>query len=645
MKSLLPYRHEASNLLCLWAVYSLLSWPFISLIAILIVASLLLTQRQTQPSQHWRWATIPVVALSAWLVPQGFDWVIAAFLLVCVLQSLWFRQRQTHTALVYPLCLLTVASIHQSDYRIWCAALLLMALWLLPQTNKQKQAWHCLKPRLLLILLPALILSFTAYTLLPRFNVRLFDLALIAGLPVQAKDIQAQDRRPGEPLNMAAQSTGEPDYAGAVLFAEFEGAIPPRQERYWRGPVYWHFHDNAWWPRENWGSRRQRLKTALDPIEALSLDDSNQENDYRYHLTLLPHEAVWLYALEHPSQLAPSTYLTVDGQLLNLNPVRHKLHLSLSASPQQHLVINDRQSSATSTEQATPSTERIQQVIETLKRQYLSVFRWHKNALGGLTNADLQQLESALNRPTQTKRTINTLQLNTQLALQLKQQSIVVRLVSGFYGGTKVASTQTVLVQSADRHYWLEYWHAERGWQRLDAARWFDNAIDGDVDGFSASTQGLTATQTKPEDSVNLWHCIINYNVQCQEQLLSALRLSGQVWWVRILLFISTIIAMVLLMYGLVAYLQKVVFKQQSHQQQHWSPWPLVHQKLAAYDIHLPVSTAPLALQKACLNIADGDTKKSKLADKIQQLATIWYQPTSAQSLRIKQAKKIINSM
>ncbi|MCG8463217.1 MAG: hypothetical protein MI750_00020, partial [Xanthomonadales bacterium] len=125
MKSLLPYRHEASNLLCLWAVYSLLSWPFTSLIAILIVASLLLTQRQTQPSPHWRWATIPVVALSAWLVPPGFDWVIAAFLLVCVLQSLWFRQRQTHTALVYPLCLLTVASIHQSDYRIWCAALLL----------------------------------------------------------------------------------------------------------------------------------------------------------------------------------------------------------------------------------------------------------------------------------------------------------------------------------------------------------------------------------------------------------------------------------------------------------------------------------------------------------------------------------------
>ncbi|MCG8464856.1 MAG: hypothetical protein MI750_08395, partial [Xanthomonadales bacterium] len=311
---------------------------------------------------------------------------------------------------------------------------------------------------------------------------------------------------------------------------------------------------------------------------------------------------------------------------------------------QQHLVINDQQSSATSTEQTTAGAEHIQQVIETLKRQYLSVFRWHKNASGGLSNADLQQLESALNRPTQTERTINTLQLNTQLALQLKQQSIAVRLVSGFYGGTKVASTQTVLVQSADRHYWLEYWQAERGWHRLDAARWFDNAIDGDVDGSSPSIQGLTATQTKPKDSVNLWQCIINYNVQCQEQLLSALRLSGQVWWVRILLFISTTIAMVLLMYGLAAYLQKVVFKQQSHQQQ-WSPWPLVHQKLAAYDILLPVSTAPLALQKACLNIADGDTKKTKLADKIQQLADIWYQPTSTLALRIKQAKKIINSM
>src|SRR5699024_11342329 len=73
----------------------------------------------------------------------------------------------------------------------------------------------------------------------------------------------------------------------AAFRAEFRGAPPPPRQRYWRGPVLWHFDGDTW-------------ERAFLPSRTEAADVPPGANDYRYTVQLEPHERRWLFALDYP---------------------------------------------------------------------------------------------------------------------------------------------------------------------------------------------------------------------------------------------------------------------------------------------------------------------------------------------------------
>ena len=89
--------------------------------------------------------------------------------------------------------------------------------------------------------------------------------------------------------------------------AHFEGAPPPPQERYWRGPVL-HDFDGYTWSRGPDLYPRQRVEP-LGPA-------------YTYRVALEPSQQRWWFSLDTPDRTPdPKVFLTYDYQLIASDPV------------------------------------------------------------------------------------------------------------------------------------------------------------------------------------------------------------------------------------------------------------------------------------------------------------------------------------
>ena len=171
---------------------------------------------------------------------------------------------------------------------------------------------------------------------------------LVQGLPIAALLFVVFPRLPG-PLwsmpedsmgttglsdSMAPGSIGSLSQSDEVAFrVEFDRAVPPPRERYWRGPVLDRFDGRRWSASAT--RALARLPEATPALEAVRVD---------YTVMLQPHNMHWLFALEQPLTLPrasdatgaasrPLARLTDDGQLLAVEPVSRVLRYRQSSVP------------------------------------------------------------------------------------------------------------------------------------------------------------------------------------------------------------------------------------------------------------------------------------------------------------------------
>ena len=171
---------------------------------------------------------------------------------------------------------------------------------------------------------------------------------LVQGLPIAALLFVLFPRLPGPLWSMPEDSmatTGlsdsmEPGSIGAlsqsdaVAFrVEFDDAVPPSHERYWRGPVLDTFDGRRWSASDV--RHVVRMPAAGEIPEAARVD---------YAVMLQPHRRRWLFALDMPASLPrasdapgasspPLARLTHDGQLLADEPVSRVLFYRQSSLP------------------------------------------------------------------------------------------------------------------------------------------------------------------------------------------------------------------------------------------------------------------------------------------------------------------------
>lgn len=101
---------------------------------------------------------------------------------------------------------------------------------------------------------------------------------------------------------------------------DFEGALPPPQERYWRGPVFWLFDGRRW---------TAGYDTPLPARQPPQLSGAT----YRYALTLEPHRRRWVFPLETVETFPTELTRVEDGFLLAAEPIRERRRYVLSSRP------------------------------------------------------------------------------------------------------------------------------------------------------------------------------------------------------------------------------------------------------------------------------------------------------------------------
>jgi transglutaminase-like putative cysteine protease len=244
--------------------------------------------------------------------------------------------------------------------------------------------------------------------------------------------------------------------------AKFEGAPPPKQQMYWRGPVLTRLQERTWLP----GLTR--------PAE-IDYHPSPSSPVYRYAITLEAHNRPWLFALELPSGLPPNAYSTADYQLHAKKPVRERLRYELTSHTEvEHAEENSR------------TLSMARQLPEGLNPRTLALGK----TLASEGGSDAQRLQRAISflREQRLTYTLQPPLMNLHVAdeflfdhkrgfcehfasafvILMRATGVPARVVTGYQGGERNPIDDTWVIRQSDAHAWAEVWLEQQGWVRVD---------------------------------------------------------------------------------------------------------------------------------------------------------------------------------
>jgi len=315
-----------------------------------------------------------------------------------------------------------------------------------------------------------------------KHNLKMVGKLLLQGAPLAAILFVVFPRLPGPMWSLpddAVAKTGlsesmSPGTIGSlsksdeVAFrVEFDGAPPPQEQRYWRGPVLSDFDGKKWSVVEN--------TAKLRPTENPS------DNNISYSVTVQPTQQSWLFALDHPASLPMSdTADPADGKIL-----AHLTNdLQLKANQKVKTVTRYRQVSALSSSYESPS--RPNPLLTQLSGRNPKAMKF-ATEMRSQSSSDLEYAENLL-RYFNEKPFRYTLQPSllghspvdeflfttrngfcehyaSAFVVLLRAAAIPSRVVTGYLGGEM--NGDYMIVRQSDAHAWTEAYINGR-WTRFD---------------------------------------------------------------------------------------------------------------------------------------------------------------------------------
>lgn len=405
------------------------------MLAFLAFAGLLLSYGKINSSEAGTGLLVVMVTLKLTETRRLQDWVTVLMLSYFILITHFLASQEIGTA-VY----------------VFGAAVLVTAL-LLEVSHPQGP----LPPRTTLrnasiLMLQALPLMLLMFVLFPRIPGPLW------GVPVSEKA-----GRMGLSGSMEPGSISKISHSDEIAFrVTFLDPLPPPRERYWRGPVFWHYDGRQW--DEGPGERRT---PSAEPLG----------NGIRQEIMLEAHGEFWLLALDLPMDGPPGAIYNSAHQLLNPKRVQERLLYSVVSFPRYRL------------QMALPPA---------IRDRALQLPRFGNPRLRNLAADWRQQAETDRNvvnaalRLFREEEFFYTLQppllaetsgmddflFNTRrgfcehyasaFTLLMRAAGLPARVVTGYQGGQLSASGGHFIVRQSDAHAWSEVWLQGEGWVRVD---------------------------------------------------------------------------------------------------------------------------------------------------------------------------------
>jgi transglutaminase-like putative cysteine protease len=345
-----------------------------------------------------------------------------------------------------------------------------------------------------------------------------------------------------------------------AMRVRFEGAMPPRTDLYWRGPVMHDFDGRIWRTRPGFYARRSALEFA-GPT-------------YRYSVALEPGPLEILPALELPEgELPPLAMLTADRQIMMPRPPSRTLNYTLTSRTRH------RDTSALSellrrADLALPRgrNPRTLELAQTLRaaaadeRAYIEAVLERFRKEGFLYTLTPERLGAE---------PIDEFLFDTRagfcghyasaFVVLMRAAGIPARVVTGYQGGEWNPVGGYYLVRQSHAHAWAEVWLEGMGWQRVDPTAVVAPArLEGaPIDLIrGAERGGVRQLRRLPWieplfqrwDALNTWWNteIVGYNASRQQDLFDSLGFGERQWralafvllagagaWALLLLFVG----------------------------------------------------------------------------------------------------------
>ncbi len=322
--------------------------------------------------------------------------------------------------------------------------------------------------------------------------------------------------------------------SGEMVFrAKFVGAVPPRHERYWRGPVFSYTDGVRWEQTEN-----------LRHIRYMDTPKF-QGKTYQYSILMEPQDNKWVFALDMPSVFPSELVRNALYQLVNSNKRKERQAYKLISHTQYNTGYITKTEYRNNLQIPGEPSARIMDLVE---------------RLGGFDKTEMDYVQSVLyhfksNNFYYTllpglieENPIETFLFETQkgfcshyataFVYLMRVAGIPARVVTGYQGGELNEAGEFLVIRQANAHAWSEVWLEDRGWIRVDPTTAIapqriqqDINVDLQMETGNVSFAGyeLSSFQRFWKQTKDIWgsidynwqHWVINYTRDNQTRFLS----------------------------------------------------------------------------------------------------------------------------
>lgn len=246
--------------------------------------------------------------------------------------------------------------------------------------------------------------------------------------------------------------------------ADFESALPPRSELYWRGPVFWNFDGREW--SSMFYSQGLRAESRPDAATA----------PWRYHIQLEPHEQRWVFALDYPAIVPRGARLSMDYQLRSRRPITSLVSYEMASDP-DFIDTPELRPGLRKPALALPAdfNPRTWAMMREWREQTPDDLALVQRVLGHFNQ---QEFYYTLNPPLLSRHTVDEFLFETRsgfcehyasaFTVMMRMAGIPARVVTGYQGGWFNSLGNYFLVRQSDAHAWSEVWLPDSGWTRVD---------------------------------------------------------------------------------------------------------------------------------------------------------------------------------
>lgn len=356
------------------------------------------------------------------------------------------------------------------------------------------------------------------------FALVLFMLFPRLGSPLWGVPDNALDGRTGISEEMSPGSIVSLFIDDSPAFrVEFDDAVPPPDERYWRGPVLWRLDGQTW----------KRVYFSNRPATDIPAPD---DAPYRYTVLQEPTERRWLFALDYPAMWPADAQLSVDYELVRDEPLTSVIRYRIASQPDfidtPRLMEVYRRIALELPEGSNPRTR---EFARTLREQHADDRELVDAVLAWFSR---EPFFYSLEAPPLGRNGADEFLFDLRVgyceyyasafAILMRAAGIPTRIVTGYQGGYWQDGADYLLVRQSDAHAWNEIWLEGQGWVRVDptAAVSPERIMDGARTALPAArgwfgSEWVFQLRNRFDRVQHLWNrWVLGFNAERQQRML-----------------------------------------------------------------------------------------------------------------------------